>query len=104
MNLEVVHSIKEPINAQIPSKSGHPSGYYLIAMVRSYIGHSVTVDRYVCFTNYTKDQVWIEKLAITRPRKWFAFDDTVKIEDDEEFNEVHNFLINKGVLGATKRN
>jgi hypothetical protein len=88
MNLEVVHSIKEPINAQIPSKSGHPSGYYLIAMVRSYIGHSVTVDRYVCF----------------RPRKWFAFDDTVKIEDDEEFNEVHNFLINKGVLGATKRN
>jgi len=85
----------------IPNKHQEESGYLLIAMVRSYLKTSVaktTLDRYVCFTNYDRDQVWIEKLTILRAKRWFAIDDTKKIEDNEEHKELLRFLMNSKVL------
>jgi len=86
----------------IPNKNNEASGYYLIAFVRSYMntgkGRSTTMDRYICFTNEERDNVWIEKLTIFRPRQYLAFDDTIKIEDDEEWTEVLNFLRERKIL------
>lgn len=103
MNLELVYPNQLPVNFEqlqaIPNKNSQHSGYYLIALVRSALKTAIastTIDRYVCFTNTTRDQVWIEKLGIIRARAWFAFEDTRSIEDNEEWNEVYNFLkINK---------
>ena len=80
----------------LPNKYKEDSGYLLIAMIRSTLNNS-TVDRYVCFTNQDRTEVWLEKLAVTRLRRWFAIDDTVRI-DDEEFNEVYSFLKKEKVL------
>jgi hypothetical protein len=105
MNLELAYPDRGKFNPKelpaIPNKGGQFSGYYMLAMARSYLSvgsGKTTVDRYVCFTNEVGDQVWIEKLSIFRPRQWFAFDDTVKIESDEEFNELLNFFVNEGIL------
>lgn len=85
----------------IPNQHNTFSGYYLIAIAASQLGsgaQSHTIDRYVCFTNEQKDQVWIEKLGILRPKKWFVFEDTRKIESDEEWQEVFNFLKERKIL------
>jgi hypothetical protein len=86
----------------LPNKHNEPSGYYMIAFIRSYMstgqGRSTTVDRYLCFTNEERDNVWIEKLSIFRPRNYLVFDDTIKIEDDEEWNEVLTFLKKRKIL------
>ena len=105
MNLELLHPADGQFDFKkiqgIPNKHGEFSGYLLIAMVRSYLSvgsGKTTVDRYVCFTDETYNQVWIEKLTIFRPRRWFAFEDTIKIEDEEEFNELLDFLKEKEIL------
>jgi len=111
MNLKLSYPEKEPFSFSdlkiLPNKSGAPSGYFMIAMAESYMktlaDSFITVDRYVCFCNYERDQVWIEKLAVTRPRQWLAFEDTIRIEDDDEFNSVHDFLLEKGILDGKKR-
>lgn len=85
----------------IPNQHNQESGYYLIAMLASYMtssASSTTLDRYVCFTNQQKDQVWIEKLGILRAKRWFVFEDTRKIESDEEWNEVFTFLKTRKIL------
>lgn len=79
----------------IPLKSLNPSGYDLIAEVHS------TFDVYVAFTNEEKSEVWIEKKhKLQNPGRIFM-DDLVKIEDDEEFNKIHSFLIKQGLLDKT---
>lgn len=107
MNLELLYPAREEgfkteDPKGIPNKNGAFSGYYLLAMVRSClvtsVGRSTTIDRYVCFSDETFSNVWIEKLTIFKARKWFVFEDTIKIESDEEFNEVLNFLKNKKIL------
>ena len=105
MNLELTYPTDENFEFKkiqgIPNKWGEFSGYLMIAMARSYLGvgsRRTTVDRYVCFTDESYNQVWIEKLSIFRPRKWLAFEDTVKIEDDQEFNEVLKFFKDKNIL------
>ena len=106
MILRVTHSSREPLENEIPNRKRQGSGYFLIASVNSLmkVGTTYTVlDRYVCFTNYTKTDVWIEKLTSLRVRRWFAFDDTVKIDDEEEFNEIHGFLVQKGVLKCLEK-
>lgn len=84
----------------IPNKHNEESGYFLIALVASLIGkiNPSTLDRYVCFTNEQRDQVWIEKLGIVRAKKWFVFEDTRKIENDDEWKEVYAFLKNRKIL------
>jgi hypothetical protein len=87
---------------KLPNKYGQWSGYYMLAFLSSYFttanGATNTIDRYVCFTNEIGDQVWIEKLGIIRAQKWFAFDDTRKIDNDEEFNNIYNFLKERKIL------
>lgn len=110
MNLDLIYPEGNPpsILPAIPNKNGDPSGYLLIAIIRSTLGPALnpvsTIDRYACFTNYEQDTVWIEKLNLIRAKKWFVFEDTLRIDDEEEFNEIYNFLINKKVLGGKKRN
>jgi hypothetical protein len=110
MNLELTHPEQgkfDPKNLPaIPNKNSQFSGYFLLAMARSYMSvgsGKTTVDRYVCFTNENGDQVWIEKLSLFRPRRWFAFDDTVKIESDEEFDELLKFFVDEGILDPKSR-
>lgn len=105
MNLELLYPSDEKFEFKkiqgIPNKFGEFSGYYLLAMARSYMKVGLgktTVDRYVCFTNEKYDEVWIEKLSIFRPRKWLAFEDTIKIDDDDEFSEILNFFKQKKIL------
>ena len=107
MNLELLYpSQQEGFDFSnlkaLPNKHQEFSGYYLIAFLRSYMntgkGRSTTLDRYVCFTNEQRDNVWIEKLTIFRPRNYLVFDDTIKIEDDEEWNEVLSFLKERKIL------
>jgi len=85
----------------IPNKDNQSSGYYLIAIAASQLGSNLqshTIDRYICFTNEQRDQVWIERLGILRAKKWFVFEDTRKIENDEEWQEIFNFLKQKKIL------
>lgn len=83
----------------IPNKHSQFSGYYLLGMAETVLsGGGIAVDRYVCFTNIEKDQVWIEKLTHLRVRGWFVIEDTVKIEDDEEFNLLLQFFKEKNIL------
>lgn len=105
MNLELTYPKTTPVDFSqlqaIPNKNSQFSGYYLLAFARSLLKSeraSTTIDRYVCFTNESRDQVWIEKLGILRPREWFAFEDTRKIEDNEEWTEVFNFLKARNIL------
>lgn len=107
MNLDLVYPEQQEgfsfENLQmIPDKHNQFSGYYLIAYVTSKLklalGNSTTIDRYVCFTNEKKDQVWIEKLTSMRSKRWFVFNDTIKIDDDNEWNEVFNFLKDRKIL------
>lgn len=107
MNLDLIYPSQQEgfsfDNLQgIPNKAGQFSGYYLISLIRSYFtttsGARSSVDRYVCFTNETKDQVWIEKLSFFNHKKWIVFEDTVKIDNNEEFNEVLSFLKERKIL------
>ena len=105
MNLELTYPKKTPVDftqlQAIPNKSSLFSGYYLLAFVRSVLRReqaSTTIDRYVCFTNDTRDQVWIEKIGVIRTRDYFAFEDTKIIEDNEEWTEVFNFLKARNIL------
>jgi hypothetical protein len=106
MNLKLIYPHdSEGINLKkikdIPNINNEPSGYSLIAMVASSLGvgtRSHILDRYVCFTNHQRDQVWIEKLGIIRAKRWFVFEDTRKIEDDKEWEEVFNFLKQRKIL------
>jgi hypothetical protein len=85
----------------IPNKHNHESGYFLIAMIASQMSGpiaSTTLDRYVCFTNQRLDEVWIEKLGILRSKKWFVFEDTRKIDNDEEWNSIYSFLKERKIL------
>lgn len=80
----------------IPTKSGNDSGYLLIAIIGT-VGR-LPGDKYACFTNQNGSEVWIERLSILSHKEWFCFDDLTKIDNNEEFNEVLNFLKHKKIL------
>ena len=105
MNLELTYPKTTPVDFSqlqaLPNKDSQFSGYYILAFARSVLKSeraSTTIDRYVCFTNTTRDQVWIEKLGVIRARDWFAFEDTRKIESDDEWMEVFKFLKAQNIL------
>ena len=76
----------------IPDRLGNHSGAYLIAAVED--GSSF----YVCLTNEERDQVWIEKISSFQAVGQFHFEQLIRIEDDQEWTAIHNFLIQKGIL------
>lgn len=80
----------------IPDRLGNHTGYFFIAMVED------SGNGYVCFTNQTKDQVWIEKFSKLQAHGQFHFGMLERIENEQEFAAVHNFLIKKEVLDESK--
>jgi len=82
----------------IPTRKWVPSGYRMIGCSKS--GLNV----YVVFTNETFDKVWIEKTSSLMIRNFVASEDLVRIDDEEEFEMIHRFFINKGILDGTKGN
>jgi hypothetical protein len=101
MNLELIYPATQEgfdfknIKA-IPNRHREESGYYLIALVKR--PSRISPERYVCFTNITKDQVWIEKVATLRSSEYLAFEDIRQIDNDEEWNEIFNFLKARKIL------
>ena len=83
------NSQKLPI---IPTKRNEPSNYLMIAAVKN------NFDVYVCFTNQTRETVWIEKASSLLPKKHIVFEDLNRITDDKEFAFIHDFLIKEGFL------
>ena len=92
---ERVEGFKDRDLKGIPNKHNQFSGYYLIAIVQN---GSLIKERYVCFTDASLTQVWIEKVTAISSRAWFTVEDLRKIDDDIEFNEVLNFLRDKKIL------
>ena len=74
----------------------HTSPYYLIGLAES------GFDIYVAFTNYNQDQVWIEKTHKLMGLAGMYAKSFCKIDSDEEFNSVHRFFIEQGILDGTK--
>ena len=100
MNLQLVYPNrleghkKEDLQG-IPNKHNEFSGYYLLAVAES---QSVIPEKYACFTDSSMGQVWIEKIATVTSKKWFTIEDTRRVDDDEEFDKVLNFLKEKKIL------
>lgn len=77
---------------ELPSVRGGGSNYFVIAITKS------GFDLYVCFCNAERDKVYIEKTTTLNVNKFACMEDLVFIENEKEFQEVHKFLIEKGVL------
>lgn len=72
------------------------SPYSLVAIAES------GFDIYVVFTNETKDEIWIEKTHKLLGIAGMYAKSFQKIESDEEFNKVHRFFIQQGILDGLK--
>ena len=101
MSLDLIYPAKgTKVNYEnlpvFPNKHGQASGYYLLAVVSD--KHHYTSEKYVCFTDHTMGSVWIEKVSSLAASKWLAMDETVRIEDDDEFSRVFNYLQEQGIL------
>lgn len=77
---------------ELPSARGGSSGYQLIATAKS------GLDLYVCFCDMSKEKVFIEKTTLLNPNKFLCQEDLVFISEDEEFNRIYKFFIEKGIL------
>lgn len=77
---------------ELPSARGGGSNYFLIALAES------GLDVYVCFCNAERNKVYIEKTTKLNPNKFICVEDLAKVESDDEFFKVYNFLIEKGIL------
>ena len=80
----------------LPDKQGNPSGYLVIAAIKS------PSDVYVCFTDKEKEEVWIEKTSKIIDVGQICSNNMVRIDNEHEFNNVHQFLVNEGILDGIK--
>ena len=94
--MELIYSAVKKKNftklPELPSVRGGSSGYQLIATAKS------GLDLYVCFCNTSQDKVFIEKSTLLNPNKFLCQEDLVFISDEEEFNRIYKFFIEKGIL------
>lgn len=79
---------------ELPLQDLSGSGYFMLGMAES------GFDIYICFCNAEMNKVWIEKSNKLNKNKFLCVEDLEYISDQEEFNKIHKFFIEKGVLNG----